>query len=55
MNESYDLAIVGAGFTGLTAALEAAKAGLRVVVVEADTEPGALRRPVPVGDYSTLN
>lgn len=42
MNDSYDLAIVGAGFTGLTAALEAAKAGLRVVVIEADTEPGGL-------------
>ena len=34
-----DLAIVGGGFTGLSAALHAAEAGLRVVVLEAET-PG---------------
>ena len=34
-----DLAIVGAGFTGLSAALHAAREGARVVVLEA-SEPG---------------
>ena len=38
----YDVAIVGAGFTGLTAALALAKAGRRVCVVERDSEPGGL-------------
>ncbi len=42
MNKPYDLAIVGAGFTGLTAGLEAARAGLRVIVLETDSEPGGL-------------
>lgn len=34
---SADLVVVGAGFTGLAAALEAAQAGARVVVLEAQT------------------
>lgn len=42
MSDQYDLAIVGAGFTGLTAGLEAARAGMRVIVLEADAEPGGL-------------
>ena len=42
MNETYDLAIVGAGFTGLTAALESARKGRRVIVLEADQTPGGL-------------
>jgi len=42
MDEQYDLAVVGAGFTGLTAALEAARSSLRVIVLEPDTEPGGL-------------
>lgn len=42
MSNQYDLAIVGAGFTGLTAGLEAARAGLRVVILESDSEPGGL-------------
>lgn len=38
----YDCAIVGAGFTGLTAALDLARAGKKVVVLEADATPGGL-------------
>jgi protoporphyrinogen oxidase len=38
----YDIAIVGAGFTGLTAAYALARQGVRVRVVETDTSPGGL-------------
>ena len=39
---SYDVAIVGAGFTGLTAALDLTRAGKRVIVLENDSGPGGL-------------
>ena len=38
----YDVVIVGAGFTGLTAAYVLAKRGKKVRVIEADTAPGGL-------------
>ena len=38
----YDVAIVGAGFTGLVAAYELSKRGLKVKVLEADIEAGGL-------------
>lgn len=38
----YDVAIVGAGFAGLTAAYKLAKKGLKVRVVESDVEAGGL-------------
>ena len=41
MND-YDVVIVGAGFTGLTAAYVLAKQGRRVLVLEADSTPGGL-------------
>lgn len=34
---SYDVAVIGAGFTGLSAALQLAKGGARVIVLEAGT------------------
>ncbi len=37
----YDLAVVGASFAGLIAARTAAHRGLKVVVIDAKTEPGA--------------
>lgn len=39
-----DLTVVGAGVTGLTAAIEAAERGLRVVVAEAHSRPGGRAR-----------
>jgi protoporphyrinogen oxidase len=38
----YDVVIVGAGFTGLTAGLELVRAGKRVLILEADAAPGGL-------------
>ena len=39
-----DLTIIGAGLTGLTAAIEAAESGWRVTVAEAHSEPGGRAR-----------
>lgn len=41
-NKIYDCVVVGAGFTGLTAAYELAKSGIKVLVIEADEAPGGL-------------
>ncbi|MGH8156497.1 MAG: NAD(P)/FAD-dependent oxidoreductase [Rhodanobacter sp.] len=38
----HDVVIVGAGFTGLTAALHLSRAGRKVLIVEADHTPGGL-------------
>ncbi|MFZ1224150.1 MAG: FAD-dependent oxidoreductase, partial [Dokdonella sp.] len=38
----HDVIVVGAGFTGLSAALELCHAGKRVLVLEADDAPGGL-------------
>lgn len=40
--EHYDVVIIGAGFTGLTAALSLSKQGYRVRVIEEDKSPGGL-------------
>ena len=42
MTKNFDVVVVGAGFTGLTAALELVRAGRKVLVVEADAVPGGL-------------
>ena len=44
-----DVAIVGAGFTGLSAALELARKGFKVTVIESDPEPGGLAGSFTVG------
>lgn len=38
--KKYDLVVVGAGPAGLSAAIEAAKRGLRVVVFDENEKPG---------------
>jgi len=47
---NQDLMIVGAGLTGLTAAIEAAERGGRVTVAEAHAQPGGRARSLP-GPY----
>lgn len=42
MADAYDAIIVGAGFTGLSAALELARLGRKVLVLEGDAAPGGL-------------
>jgi protoporphyrinogen oxidase len=42
MHDQYDAIIVGAGFTGLTAALNLARAGRKVLILEKDKGPGGL-------------
>jgi phytoene dehydrogenase-like protein len=42
-----DLTIVGAGLTGLTAAIEAAERGWRVLVAETHSQPGGRARSLP--------
>jgi protoporphyrinogen oxidase len=49
-NRPVDVAIAGAGFTGLAAALELARRGHRVVVVEKDSEAGGLAGSFRIGD-----
>ncbi|MET9930280.1 MULTISPECIES: FAD/NAD(P)-binding oxidoreductase [unclassified Streptomyces] len=48
-SEPFDLAVVGAGPAGLAAAVEAARRGLRVVLVDAGDRPGGQyhRHPAP--------
>ena len=54
MPPNFDAVIVGAGFTGLTAALELARAGKKVLVLEADTVPGGLASTFEFKDGVTI-
>ena len=54
MSPNFDAVIVGAGFTGLTAALELARAGKKVLVLEADTVPGGLASTFEFKDGVTI-
>lgn len=42
MSNEHDVVIVGAGFTGLTAGLDLARAGRKVLIIEKDNAPGGL-------------
>jgi protoporphyrinogen oxidase len=49
-----DVVIVGAGFTGLSAAFELARKGFKVTVVEQEREPGGLAGSFLIGENRTL-
>lgn len=48
------IAIVGAGFTGLSAAYDLAKAGRKVIVFDGDSEPGGLAGGFSIGSSTML-
>ncbi len=54
MSNPFDCAIVGAGFTGLTAGLELARAGKKVILLDADTTPGGLASTFEFKDGVTI-
>lgn len=54
MSTQFDAVIVGAGFTGLTAALELARAGKKVLVLDSDTAPGGLAGTFEFRDNVTI-
>lgn len=54
MTQEFDAVIVGAGFTGLTAGLELAKAGKKVLLLEADSGPGGLAGTFEFKDGVTI-
>lgn len=47
----WDFVVLGGGLAGLTFALEAARRGRPVAVLEAGTQPGGLSRTLTFGDY----
>jgi protoporphyrinogen oxidase len=54
MTNQYDAVIVGAGFTGLTAGLQLARAGKKVCILEGDSEPGGLAGTFEFRDGVTI-
>lgn len=50
--EPYDVAVVGAGLAGLTAGALLARAGQRIVVLEADSRTGGWARGIEADGYS---
>jgi len=54
MTQQFDAVIVGAGFTGLTSALSLARAGKKVVVLDADSTPGGLAGTFEFKDGVTI-
>ncbi len=54
MAEQFDTIIVGAGFTGLSAALALARLGKKVLVLEADSAPGGLAGTFEFKDGVTI-
>lgn len=54
MTTQFDAVIVGAGFTGLTSALQLARAGHKVLVLEADSAAGGLAGTFEFRDGVTI-
>jgi len=54
MTTQFDAVIAGAGFTGLTAGLKLARAGHKVLVLEADDTPGGLAGTFEFRDGVTI-
>ncbi len=54
MAEHFDAVIVGAGFTGLSAALELSRRGRKVLVLEGDAVPGGLAGTFEFADGVTI-
>src|SRR5471032_550850 len=54
MTTQFDAVIVGAGFTGLTSALQLARAGHKVLVLEADNAAGGLAGTFEFRDGVTI-
>jgi len=54
MTTQFDAVIVGAGFTGLTSALQLARAGRKVLVLEADSGAGGLAGTFEFRDGVTI-
>ena len=51
MNNEWDVVIIGAGPAGLSAGIELAVFDLRVIVLEAASEPGSTLREMKSIDY----
>lgn len=54
IEQEYDVAIVGAGFTGLACAWDLAQAGKKVLILEADHSPGGLAGTFQLQDGVTI-
>ncbi len=54
MNNKFDVVIMGAGFTGLSAGLDLARAGKKVCLLEADAAPGGLAGSFEFTDGVTI-
>jgi thioredoxin reductase (NADPH) len=51
MNNKYDVVIIGAGPSGLSSGIQLAKFGLRVVALDAESNPGGVIRRIKHVDY----
>lgn len=51
MNNEYDVVIIGAGPSGLSAGIQLAEFGLRVVALDLESEPGGVIRRIRHVDY----
>ena len=55
MNEQYDVIIVGAGPAGLTAAIYASRANLKVLIIESEVNGGKLSKTYEIENYPGIS